>query len=170
MDKISDCMNRLALAMELKDFMTMERVYDRIKKEFGAFVFEEERKGNIRFRKNLHYDTFFAEIINGCAELPKEGIAYLGITKNSPTGLHFFRDGYMIVSVSRLRSRFYHEDAFFSAPIAIDVDSNLLTLPHIQMEQAGLREGNILKVDIDTDGIFLHKFELTQLRIYSSEI
>ncbi|MCI9627283.1 MAG: hypothetical protein HFI90_10965, partial [Clostridia bacterium] len=150
MDKISDCMNRLALAMELKDFMTMERVYDKIKKEFGALVFEEERKGNIRFCKNLRYDTFFAEIINGCAELPKEGIAYLGITKNSPTGLHFFRDGYMIVSVSRLRSRFYHEDAFFSTPIAIDVDSNLLTLPPTQMKQAGLCEGDILKVDIDT--------------------
>lgn len=113
MDKISDYMDKFTLATELKDFMTMERVYDKIKKEFGEFVFEEERKGSIRFRKNLNHDTFFAEIIDHCVELPKEGIAYLGITKGSPTGLHFFPNGYMIVSVSRLRSRFYYEDCFF---------------------------------------------------------
>ena len=59
MQSISDFMNRFTQAMQLKDFYSMEKLYQEMKKQFGDFVFEEERKGNIRFRKKLYQTTFF---------------------------------------------------------------------------------------------------------------
>lgn len=163
----SEYLNKLMGALEMKDFITMEIVYQEIKEKFGEFVFDEERNGRIRFRKKLRRDTFFADIYHNCVELPKEGIAYLNITKTICTTLHMFDNSCMIIAPSARLSHIYQLGAFSSKPISLDVATNILELDEQSMIEADLHNGDVLKIDIEPTGMFLHKFELDDLWIYS---
>lgn len=167
MQSISDFMNRFIQAMQLKDFYSMEKLYQEMKEQFGDFVFEEERKGNIRFRKKLYQTTFFTEIQQTRVELPKEGIAYLNITQTSNAALHFFENSYMIVSPTALLSRLYQDGAFESTAVCLDVENHILQLKEWSMAKAHLQNGDILKIDVENTGFFLQKFHLEPPLIYS---
>lgn len=165
MQTSSECINAFINALKLKDLTALEKTYHTLKMYFGTFVFEWN-KGSIRFRKKLQKDTFFAKIENGCVELPKEGIAYLDISKNSYTKLHMFDNGQMLVSASAPLQRVFELGAIATSIVTLDVTDNILPLPEQHLKRAGLCEGDVLKIDIDMGGIFLLKMTPEEFKIF----
>lgn len=168
MQTSSECIDAFIKALKLKDLTALEKTYHTLKNCFGTFAFEWDKR-SIRFRKKLRQDTFFAKIEGGCVELPKEGIAYLDINKSSHTVLHMFDNGQMLVSASAPLQRVFELGAIATSFVTLDVADNILPLPEQHLKRAGLREGDVLKIDIDMGGIFLLKITPEEFEIKKTE-
>lgn len=168
-ENVKKCLEDFQFEMGVGNFVAMESIYQELKEKYGELVFEEDKKGHIRFRKKLYQSTYFERIWNNRIELPKEGIAYLNITKTGYTTIHMFENGSAIVTPSVRLSRIYRIGAFSSEVIFLDVANTVLELDEQNMIKANLHNGDVIKIEIEPTGIFLQKFEPDDIMVYMEE-